>query len=297
MTRLRQMMLDELQRRNYSPSTMRSYIRTVEDFAQYFGRSPYRLGPKHIRQYQAHLFRDRKLSVGTIQIKTAALRFLYVKTLRRPYLHEQIPFPKRPRPLPTVLSPEEVERLIASAKNLMHRTMLMTLYATGLRRSELCQLKVTDIDSQRMVIRVRQGKGARDRDVLLSPKLLETLREYWCWMKPKTYLFPGLVKGWRADVPITPKVVWGAVVEARKRAGIQKHVTPHTLRHSFATNMLEAGADLRTIQILLGHRDIADTVVYLHLSRRHLQTLPSPIEAIEVSSPGTAKRSRRLVRR
>lgn len=131
MTRLRQMMLDELQRRNYSPSTMRSYIRTVEDFAQYFGRSPYRLGPKHIRQYQAHLFRDRKLSAGTIQIKTAALRFPYVKTLRRPYLHEQIPFPKRPRPLPTVLSPEEVERLIASAKNLMHRTMLMTLYATG----------------------------------------------------------------------------------------------------------------------------------------------------------------------
>jgi site-specific recombinase XerD len=269
----------------------------VEEFARYFGRSPYRLGPDHIRQYQAHLFRDRKLLAGTIQTQTAALRFLYVKTLRRPYLHEHIPFPKRPRPLPTVLSPEEVERLIASAKNLMHRTMLMTLYATGLRRSELCHLKVTDVDSQRMVIRVRQGKGARDRDVLLSPKLLETLREYWRWMKPSTYLFPGLVKGWRADVPITPKVVWDAVVEAGKRAGIQKHVTPHTLRHSFATNMLEAGADLRTIQILLGHRDISDTVVYLNLSRRHLQALPSPIEAIEVSSPDTAKRSRRLIRR
>lgn len=297
MTRLRQMMLDELQRRNYSPSTMRSYIRAVEEFARYFGRSPYRLGPNHIRQYQAHLFRDRKLLAGTIQTHTAALRFLYVKTLRRPYLYEHIPFPKRPRPLPTVLSPEEVERLIASAKNLMHRTMLMTLYATGLRRSELCKLKVADIDSQRMVIRVRQGKGARDRDVLLSPKLLETLREYWRWMKPTTYLFPGLEKGWRADVPITPKVVWDAVVEARKRSGIQKHITPHTLRHSFATNMLEAGADLRTIQILLGHRDIADTVVYLNLSRRHLQALPSPIEAIEVSSPDTAKRSRRLIRR
>jgi integrase/recombinase XerD len=190
-TRLRQMMLDELQRRNYSPSTVRSYISAVEDFARYFGRSPYRLGPDHIRQYQAHLFRDRKLLAGTITIRTCALRFLYVKTLKRPYLHEHIPFPKRPRSLPTVLSPEEVERLIASAKNLMHRAMLMTLYATGLRRSELCQLKVTDIDSQRMVIRVRQGKGARDRDVLLSSKLLETLREYWRWMKPKTYLFPG----------------------------------------------------------------------------------------------------------
>jgi hypothetical protein len=193
------MMLDELQRRNYAASTIHNYIHAVEDFARYFGRSPYRLGPDHIRQYQAHLFRDRKLAANTVQVRTAALRFLFVKTLKRPYLHEQIPFPKRPRSLPTVLSPEEVERLIASAKNLMHRAMLMTQYATGLRRSELCQLKVADIDSQRMVIRVRQGKGARDRDVLLGPKLLETLREYWRWMKPRTYLFPGTVNGWRAD--------------------------------------------------------------------------------------------------
>jgi len=296
-TRLRKMMLDELQRRNYAPSTVRCYIHAVQDFAKYFGRSPYRLGPDHIRQYQAHLFRDRKLLAGTIALRTAALRFLYVKTLRRPYLHEQIPFPKRPMTLPTVLSLEEVERLIASASNLMHRAMLMTLYATGLRRSELCQLKVADIDSQRMVIRVRQGKGARDRDVLLSPKLLETLREYWRWMKPRTYLFPGTVKNWRADVPITPKVVWNAVVEARTRAGIQKHVTPHTLRHSFATNMLEAGADLRSIQMLLGHRDLADTAIYLHLSRRHLQAVASPIEAIAVSSPDTVKRSRKKIKR
>lgn len=275
MTHLRKMMLEELQRRNYSPSTVHNYIYAVEDFARYFGRSPYRLGPDHIRQYQAHLFRDRKLAANTIQVRTAALRFLFVKTLKRPYLHEQIPFPKRPRTLPTVLSPEEVERLIASAKNLMHRAMLMTLYATGLRRSELCQLKVADIDSQRMVIRVRQGKGGRDRDVLLSAKLLETLREYWRWMKPRTYLFPGLVKGWRADVPITPKVVWDAVVEARIRAGIQKHVTPHTLRHSFATNMLEAGADLRSIQMLLGHADLADTAIYLHLSEGTCRPRPA----------------------
>ena len=135
----------------------------------------------------------------------------------------------------------------------MHRTMLMMLYATGLRRAELCHLKVCDIDSERMVIHVRQGKGGRDRDVLLTPKLLETLREYWRWMKPKTYLFPGTVNNWRADVPITEKIVWTAVAEAAKRAGISKHVSPHTLRHSFATHMLEAGADLRTIQVLLGH--------------------------------------------
>ncbi len=297
MTRLRQRMLEELQRRNYSPNTTRSYIHAIEDFARYFGRSPYVLGPEHIRQYQVHLFRDRKLSAGTIEGRTAALRFLYVKTLKRPYLHDQIPFPKRQRPLPTVLSPEEVERLIASARNLMHRAMLMTLYGTGVRRTELCQLRVDDVDSKRMVIRVRHGKGGRDRDVLLSATLLDTLREYWKWMKPKTYLFPGTVNGWRADKPITPKVVWNAVNEAKIRAGISKRVSPHTLRHSFATHMLEAGADLRTIQVLLGHAELADTAVYLHLSRRHLQAIASPIEAIAVCSPDTVKRSRKKIRR
>jgi integrase len=224
-------MLDELQRRNYSQSTTRCYLHAVEDFARYFHRSPYRLGPDHIRQYQAHLFRDRKLLAGTITLYVAALRFLYVKTLRRPYLHEHILFPKRPRQLPVVLSPEEVEHLIDSAENLMRRTMVMTLYATGVRCSELCHLKVSDIDSRRMVIHVRKGKGGRDRDVLLSPKLLGTLREYWRWMKPKTYLFPGTVNNWRADVPITPKVVWKAVNEAGKRAGIGRRVGPHLLRH------------------------------------------------------------------
>jgi site-specific recombinase XerD len=290
-------MLDELQRRNYSASTVRAYIHAIEDFAKYFGRSPYRLGPEHIRQYQIHLFRDRKLSAGTIEGRTAALRFLFVKTLKRPYVHDQIPFPKRQRPLPTVLSQDEVARLIDSAQSLMHRAMLMTLYGTGVRRAELCQLKVADIDSKRMVIRVRNGKGGRDRDVLLSDKLLETLREYWRWMKPKTYLFPGTVKNWRADVPITTKIVWTAVNAARKRAGIEKCISPHTLRHSFATHMLEAGADLRTIQVLLGHAKLADTAIYLHLSRRHLQAVASPIESITVSSPDDVKRSRRLIKR
>ena len=297
MTRLRQMMLDELQRRNYSPNTVRTYIHAIEDFARYFGRTPYRLGPEHIRQYQVHLFRERKLSAGTVEGRTAALRFLFVKTLKRPYLHDQIPFPKRNRPLPTVLSQDEVARLIDSAQSLMHRAMLMTLYGTGVRRAELCQLKVADVDSKRMVIRVRNGKGGRDRDVLLSNKLLETLREYWRWMKPKTYLFPGTVNNWRADVPITTKVVWTAVSEARKRAGIEKRISPHTLRHSFATHMLEAGADLRTIQVLLGHAELADTAVYLHLSRRHLQAVASPIETITVSSPDEVKRSRKLIKR
>jgi integrase len=196
------MMLDELQRRNYAQNTVRTYISAVEEFAAYFRKRPDHLGPEHIRAYQVHLFRDRKLSPGTVEQRGAALRFFFVKTLRRPYLPDHIPFPKRPRRLPTVLSQDEVARLIDSASNLMHRTILMTLYSTGLRRAELCALKVVDIDSERMVIHVRQGKGGRDRDVLLSPKLLETLREYWRWMKPRTYLFPGMVNNWRADVPI-----------------------------------------------------------------------------------------------
>ena len=172
MTHLRQLMLDELERRNYSPNTVRSYLRAVEEFARHFGRSPERLGPDHVREYQVHLFRDRKLSARTIAGQTAALRFLFVKTLRRPYLPDALPFPKHSRCLPTVLSQEEVERLIDASGNLMHRAMVMTLYATGVRRAELCRLKVADIDSGRMVLHIQQGKGGRDRDVPLSPLLV-----------------------------------------------------------------------------------------------------------------------------
>jgi len=290
-------MLDELQRRNYAQNTVRAYISAVEEFAAYFRKCPDQLGPEHIRAYQVHLFRDRKLSPGTVEQRGAALRFFFVKTLRRPYLPDHIPFPKRQRRLPTVLSQDEVARLIDAASNLMHRTILMTLYSTGLRRAELCALKVADIDSERMVIHVRQGKGGRDRDVLLSPKLLETLREYWRWIKPKTYLFPGMVNNWRADVPINHKVVWVAVKEAAKRAGITKRASPHTLRHSFATHMLEAGADLRTIQVLLGHAKLADTTVYLHLSRRHLQAVSSPLESVDLSKLDQVKRSRKRVKK
>jgi site-specific recombinase XerD len=290
-------MLDELQRRNYSKSTVRSYIKTVERFAAHFHRRPDQLGPDQIREYQVHLFRDCKLSPGTVEQQGAALRFFFVKTLRRPYLADHIPFPKRSRPLPTVLSQEEVTRLIDCAGNLMHRAMLMTLYSTGLRRAELCHLKVADIDSSRMLIHVHQGKGGRDRDVLLSPNLLETLREYWRWMRPQTYLFPGMVKNWRADVPITEKMVWGAVREAAQRAGIKKRVSPHTLRHTFATHLLEAGADLRTIQVLLGHAKLADTTIYLHLSRRHLQAVASPLDSLTVSKPDEVARSRRRVKK
>jgi integrase/recombinase XerD len=296
-THLRQLMLDELERRNYSPNTVRAYIHAVEEFARHFRRSPEQLGPDHVREYQVHLFRDRKLSARTIAGQTAALRFLFVKTLRRPYLPDALPFPKHSRRLPTVLSQDEVARLIDASGNLMHRAMVMTLYATGVRRAELCRLKVADIDSERMVLHIHEGKGGRDRDVPLSPRLLETLREYWRWMKPKTYLFPGMENNWRADVPVTTKVAWIAVTEAAKAAGITRRVSPHTLRHSYATHLLEAGADLRTIQVLLGHAKLADTTVYLHLSRRHLQAVPSPIESLTVSTSAEARLSRRRAKR
>jgi integrase/recombinase XerD len=293
MTDLRKRMLEELQRRNYSPTTIRYYLRIVENFAGYFGKRPDRLGQDHIREYQVYLLQERKLRAGTVGLHIAALRFFFVKTLRRPYLQLDLPSPKRPKRLPTVLSQDEVAQLIESANNLLDYAMLMTLYATGVRRAELSRLKVEDIDSQRMIVHIRQGKGNRDRDVPLTPKLLKTLREYWQWMKPKTYLFPGMVKNWRADKPLTPKCVWSAVQDAAKRAGITKRVSPHTLRHSWATHLLENGTDLRTIQMLMGHADLRATSVYLHLSRRHLQAVANPAEAMSVSGLATMKRSRK----
>jgi len=293
-THLRKMMLEELQRRHYSHRTAKTYTRIVRDFAQHFDSSPNQLGPEQIRQYQAHLFQVKKLAPATVSQYASALRFFFVKTLRRHFLAEYIPFPKQPRRLPTVLSPEEVARLIDSASNLYHRTLLMTLYATGMRRAELCRLTVNDIDSPRMMIRIQQGKGRRDREVPLSLKLLDTLRVYWRWMKPQTFLFPGTVKGCRADVPVTPNVVWLACREAAQAAGITKHLSPHTLRHSYASHLLEAGADLRTIQVLLGHSRLEHTLVYLHLSPKHLQAIANPLDALELSSLDQVKRSRRL---
>jgi integrase/recombinase XerD len=183
-------MLEELQRRNYSQTTVTSYVKIVADFAKYFQRPPDRLGPDEIRIYQLHLLNDRKQGVRTVGTQTAALRFFFCKTLKRHYPVEEVPYPRAPRKLPIILTQEEAVRLIDSASNLFHRTMLMTLYSTGMRRAELCHLQVADIDSTHMIIHIRHGKRNRDRDVPLSPKLLETLREYWRWMQPKTYLFP-----------------------------------------------------------------------------------------------------------
>jgi site-specific recombinase XerD len=266
----------------------------VEAFRQHAGKRLDRMGPDDLRRYHVYLLEDRKLAVGTVVIQISALRFFFLRVLKRRDMKEDLPYPKDRRRLPTVLSPDEVQRLIANARNLYHRTMLMTLYGAGLRRSELCRLKVSNIDSQRMVLRVEQGKGGRDRDVPLSATLLTTLREYWRWMRPQTYLFPGTRNGWRADKPITSKVIWEAVQVAARNAGLDKHVTPHTLRHSYATHLLEAGADLRTIQLLLGHADLSHTTVYLHLSQRHLQAAPNPLEQMHVPRAPGIRRSRLL---
>jgi site-specific recombinase XerD len=287
-------MREELVRRNYAETTIQSYLKAVEHFRRHVDKPLDQLGPDDIRSYHAYLLGDRKLAVNTVVLNICALRFLYIKVLKRRDMKEDLPYPKQRMHLPTILSPGEVAQLIGSARNLYHRTMLMTLYSTGLRRAEMCRLKVSDIDSKRMMLRVEQGKGGIDREVPLSQKLLAALREYYRWMKPQTYLFPGTVNGWRADKPITAKIVWQAVRDASIRAGIKKRVTPHTLRHCFATHLLESGADLRSIQMMLGHSDLEATTVYLHLSRRHLQATANPLEQIPVSNPAQLHRPRRL---
>jgi site-specific recombinase XerD len=276
-------MLEDLQRRNYSPDTIRGYILAVKQFAEYFSRSPERLGAEEIRCYQLYLLHEKKLALGTVKNRISALRFLYKKTLkRRDLAFDDLPFPKQPHKLPIVLSQEEVTRLIEAAPNRLYRTMLMLLYATGVRRTEASRLKVSDIDSQRRVIHIREGKGLRDRDVPLTPKLLEALREYWRWKKPRVYLFPSKMGDRNAEQPISDKTVWNVCRAAATRAGIQKKIGPHTLRHSFATHLLEAGADLRTIQLLMGHERLEHTTLYLHLSQRHLHAAVNPLDQLTI---------------
>ena len=285
MTRLRQMMLEELQRRNYSQGTIRCYLRAVADFARYFHRSPDQLRPEHVREYQAYLFRERKLDASSVTQRLAALRFFFLKTLKKRWTVDDTPYPRKVRRLPTILSQEEVAQLINAARSPFDRILLMTLYATGGRCAEVARLQVGDIDRQRMVIHIRGGKGRVDRDVMLSPALLAALREHWSRLKPKVWLFPG--NRWHsASQPIGCKAVLYACYRAARSAGLKKSVHPHTLRHCFATHLLEAGADLRTIQILLGHHNLKETTQYLHLSTRHLQATASPLDALALAAPG-----------
>jgi integrase/recombinase XerD len=281
MTHLRRIMLEELQRRHYSEATTQHYIRFVERFAQHFHCSPDRLGRQHIREYQAQLFTVQKLSPGTVTNHLCALRFFYIQTLKKPWSIADTPYPKKRHRLPTILSQEEVAQLIDAAPTAFYRTVLMTLYATGVRNAELTRLKISDVDSQRMVLHVQGGKGRQDRDVMLSPVLLEELRAHWRRLRKRSsvWLFPG--NRWHSgDQPMDTKTPRHACQYAARRAGIKKKVYPHVLRHCFATHLLEAGADLHTIQILLGHHDLKETAIYLHLSQRHLHATASPLDAL-----------------
>ena len=262
MTILRQRMIEDLRVRNYSQRTVETYVMRVAKFAQHFGKAPDLLGPEEIRLYQLHLVKERCSSWSVFNQTVCALRFFYRICLNRQWTVHQIPFPRQEKKLPVVLSRQEINRLWGAVDNLKHRTVLMTIYAAGLRLSEALHLRVEDIDSQRMALRVRRGKGGKDRYAPLSETLLEQLRSYWRQCQPSGWLFPGRDAGSSLSHSSVQRV---CKVTALK-AGLGKTVSPHTLRHSFATHLLEAGTDLKTIQVLLGHRSLSTTSVYLHVA-------------------------------
>jgi len=277
MTPLRTRMLEDLQIRNYSPNTVAAYIRRVAEFAKHFGKSPELLGPEEIREYQLYLIKEKTVSLSAYIQTVCGLRFLYSNTLHRSVSIDRIPLPRYEKKLPVILSPAEVQRLLQTPKNLSHRTILTTMYAAGPRVSEIAALKPSDIDSGRGVIWIRAGKGRKDRQTLLPPKLLELLRIYFRWKRPKEWLFPGA----KPDQPISTKSIFLACRKAAQKAGISKSVHPHSLRHAFATHLLEAGVDLRTIQILLGHAKLETTARYLHVANTRMRSTTSPLELLD----------------
>jgi integrase/recombinase XerD len=281
MTPLRQRMLEDMGIRNLAENTQLSYLQQVSAYARFFDCSPEQLGPEQVRTYQLHLRETRKLSPGSISIAIAALRFLYKVTLKKDWAPDDIPRPKVPFKLPVILSPEEVMHFLDSIANLKHRTILSTAYAAGLRVSEATNLKVTNIDSKRMMLRVDEGKGRKDRDVMLSPRLLEELRSYWKVARPKVWLFPGDIPG----RPITTGAVELACRKAHRASGIRKPITPHSLRHAFATHLLESGTNVRTIQLLLGHRSLATTSRYLKVATSTVCASTSPFDLLPRVDP------------
>ncbi len=274
MTPLRQRMVEDMQLRNFSPHTQHTYISIVARFAQHFGKSPAQLGPEQVRTYLLHR-RAQPVSPATLALTASALRFLYRVTLKQPWRVKDVPSPRQGRRLPVVLPQLEVAHLFAAVAQLKYRAALMLAYGAGLRVSEIAALKVTDIDSQRHLIRVHQGKGRKDRYVMLSPRLLTVLQAYWRAQRPRSWLFPG-TKG----RPVNPRTINRACREAVQAAGFTKAVTVHTLRHSFATHLLEAGTDIRTIQVLLGHRSLSTTILYLHVSPHAVAKLQSPLDSL-----------------
>jgi integrase/recombinase XerD len=276
-TPLRQRMLEDLQIRHYSPTTIRLYLYAVRAFAKHFGKPPDQLGAEHIRRYQLFLTKEKKVSTSTYVMMICGLRFFYTHTLHRKVSIDRIPFPRRERKLPVILSRDEVKALLEAPGDLRQRVMLAILYGAGLRVSEVARLKVADIDSGRNVLWVRLGKGRKDRQALLPPKLRELLRCYWRSQRPAEWLFPGARRG----QPISVKTIFTACRKAAGAAGIAKSIHPHLFRHAFATHLLEAGVNLCTIQALLGHANLTTTARYLQVADVNVRGTTSPLESLE----------------
>ena len=273
---LRQRMIDDMIVRNFAPNTMNLYLKQVSYFAQYFGRSPQQLGAEEIRNYQIYLAKERKLSNSSRTVAASALRFLYIVTLKQDRAIEMIPTPKAEYHLPVILSPEEVLRLLEAAPSFTHRVIFSTMYGTGVRVNEALHLRASHIDSQRLMIRIEQGKGHKDRYVQLSPRLLELLRAYWRKERPREWLFPGQ----DPHQPLSRDAVRQAVKRASQRAGLTKETSPHSLRHAYAVHLLEAGTDLRRIQLLLGHSSLSTTARYLCLASNTVCATTSPLDLL-----------------
>lgn len=279
-------MTEDMQVRNLALNTQTCYVQQVSLFARHFDKSPELLGPEDIRTYQVYLTNEKKLAPGSVLIAVAALRFLYKVSLKKDWSFEDaIPAPKKPQRLPVVLSPEEVLHFLSCVGSTKHQAILTTCYAAGLRISETIRLKPADIDSKRMVIRVEQGKGQKDRYVMLSPRLLETLRSYFRAVRPQGWLFEGDVSG----QPINVSSVQQACHKARRLSGIRKPITPHSLRHGFAVHLLESGTNVRTIQLLLGHRSLATTARYLRIATSKVCSTSSPLDLLPHPIPVESK--------
>jgi integrase/recombinase XerD len=276
MTLLKQRMLEDLRIRNYSQTTVDCYVRSVAEFAKHFNKPPDQLGPEEIRSWQLHLLNEKHVKQSTFMQAVSGLRFFYRNTLNRQVEIERIPLPRREKKLPIILSKEEVKALLTAPTNLGHRAILATMYGAGLRVSEATSLKIQDLDRSRKIIRVCGGKGRKDRQVMLPDPLREVLIAYWRWKRPTDWLFPGS----KAGCPLTTKAVFFTCKKAAKLAGITKPVHPHSLRHAFATHLLEDGVNLFVIQELMGHADVKTTAEYLHVSNTAIRSTRSPLETL-----------------
>lgn len=279
MTPLRQRMLEDMQMRNLARNTQRNYLHAVATFARHFKRSPDQLGEEQIREYLLHLINERRMAWASYNIVRCGIKFFYTVTLGRTWPNQRLVTAKTERKLPVVLSREEIATLLNSIRKPKARAIVMTLYATGMRVSEVTHLRVADIDSARMVIRVSQGKNRKDRYVMLSPRLLEELRAYWRLFRPVDFLFFGTNR----HKPLLSPTINQMLRRLERRAGLHKHVTPHVLRHTFATHLLEAGVDIRTIQSLLGHRNLKTTALYTFVALSRVASTASPLDLLEGS--------------